>query len=300
MRCSAVVATVVVAATAIVLTSCAGTDGPGQQPGSGASDPAGAPASSATSADPADPVGVIALGDSGMTGYQSDPDAPGTDAVANSWATGTNPEVDSITRRLSAVVPETADHVVNVADNGVGADALASQADSALRVVPTPRLALVQIGDNDIRCDGTDPQHLPEFRSTVRQVVQQVVAASPKVTVVLMGGAGEPARYAKSIASLTTTPVDLIGDGPCDFFSANRVVNTKEVAHFTSLVNAYKAELAKACAGIPQCHTDGGAAGRVTDTLKDFGVDLQHPSATGHAHLAAAVWPEVASALGLS
>ena len=133
----------------------------------------------------------------------------------------------------------------------------------------------------------------------MRQVVQRVVAASPKVTVVLLGGAGQPARYAKTIAALATTPVDLVGDGPCQFFSANRVVNAKEVARFTSLVEAYKAELAKACAGIPQCHTDGGAAGRVTDTLDDFGVDLGHPSATGHAHLAAAVWPEVASAMGL-
>ena len=39
-----------------------------------------------------DPVGVIALGHSGLTGENSDPARPGSAAKINSWATGTNPE----------------------------------------------------------------------------------------------------------------------------------------------------------------------------------------------------------------
>jgi hypothetical protein len=34
--------------------------------------------------------------------------------------------------------------------------------------------------------------------------------------------------------------------------------------------------------------------------LADYGEDLLHPSISGHAHLAAAEWPIVASALGLA
>ena len=44
-----------------------------------------------------EPVGIIALGHSGMTGEGSDPTRPGQDARENSWATGTAP--DRVTAR---------------------------------------------------------------------------------------------------------------------------------------------------------------------------------------------------------
>ena len=249
--------------------------------------------------DPAHPVGVVAIGHSGLTGFRSDPANPEDNAFANSWATGTNPVVDSVFARLRRALPETGDHVANTARNGARADALTYQAQDALRIVPTPRLALVQIMDNDIRCDGTDPDHFAEFRAAVREAVAVLVTSSPRVTVVLVGGAGRPARYAAAIASLPTTPPDLVGSGPCALFSANRVVNPSEVARLTGLMDAYEAELARACAGIPQCHTDRGAAARVKDSLDGLGSDLGHQSVLGHQRTAAAVWPEVARLLGL-
>lgn len=251
-------------------------------------------------ADPARPVGVIAVGHSGMTGFHSNPSAPDEDAFANSWATGTNPAVDSIYSRLVRGVPETADHVANLARDGARADLLPYQAHDALRLVPVPRLALVQIMDNDIRCDGTDSAHLPEFGASVREAVKIIVAASPTVSVVVVSGVGRPARYAAAIASLPKTPTDLVGTGACAMFSANKVVNTREVARITGLMAAYERELATACTGIPQCHTDRGAATRVVDSLDGYGTDLGHQSVIGHQRTAAAVWPEVAKVLGLS
>ena len=64
------------------------------------------------------PVGVIAIGHSGLTGENSDPDRPGQPALENSWATGTNPEVNSIYLRLVEVQPETEGHVANTAVGG--------------------------------------------------------------------------------------------------------------------------------------------------------------------------------------
>lgn len=56
----------------------------------------------------AGPVGVIAIGHSGLTGENTDPSLPPFSPVLeNSWATGSNPEVDSIYQRLVAVRPET-------------------------------------------------------------------------------------------------------------------------------------------------------------------------------------------------
>jgi hypothetical protein len=244
-------------------------------------------------------VGLVALGHSGMTGFQSDPANPDTNAPANSWATGTTPAVQSIYQRMVEVLPETADHVANVARNGEKADGLVFQVDSALARVPTPRLALIQIMDNDIRCDGTDPAHLPEFRAQVRSTVQKLVTASPHITVVLVTGPGRPARWAAAVAKLTKTPQDLIGSSPCVPFSAPHKVNQTELLHLTTLIERYEAELTEACRGIPQCHTDGGAAAHIQDTIEDYGVDLQHNSVVGHAHIAAAVWPVVAQVLAL-
>ena len=285
---------------ALALCSCSG----GGTPTGGSVDPsrvaATTSAASTPSSDPDHPEGVIALGHSGMTGFQSDPQRPGENVLDNSWATGSNPEVNSVYERLVAVRPKTQGLVANVSRNGEKADGLEFQVPAALAIVPTPALALFMIMDNDIRCDGTDPAHLPEFRAQVRAAVQSIVKASPKVTVVLASGAGRPADYARAIATLPTTPVDLVGKEPCAMFSANKKVNTAEVKRLTSIVESYEAELARACEGIPQCHTDGGALARHPgDRLEEYGVDLGHPSVAGHQQWAAAIWPAVAEAMGL-
>ena len=257
------------------------------------------PSSRESNARTADPVGVVALGHSGMTGYQSDLLRPGADARSNSWATGTNPEVRSIYQRMVAALPQTADHVANVSGDGEMADGLADQVDEALAIVPTPRLALIQIMDNDIRCDGTDAAHLPEFRAQVRSAVQKLVDASPGTQVVLVSGPGRPARWAAAVAQSGRTPTDVVGSGPCVLLSGPRQVNQAEVRRLTTLLEQYEAELGMACEGIPQCHTDGGAAARMEDTIDDYGFDLQHNSVRGHAKIAAAVWPVVAQSMGI-
>lgn len=274
------------------------TSAPGSAMGGSA---AAATAASTTpqAVDAGHPVGVVAIGHSGLTGFRSDPATPEENAFANSWATGTNPVVDSIYARLVRAIPETADHVANLARNGAQADLLPYQAQDALRLVPRPRLALVEIMDNDIRCDGTDPAHYSEFRAYVRQAVTVLTQASPGVTVMLVSGPGRPARYAAAIASLPKTPVELVGTGPCQMFPANKVVDKAEVTRLTGLMEAYESELARACTGIPQCHTDAGAATKIPDTLDGYAVDRGHQSVIGHARTAAAVWPEVAKALGL-
>jgi len=58
------------------------------------------------------------FGHSGATGYNSDPANPGTDARANSWASGTNPDVQSIYSRLLAVDPGIEGEVTDAAVDG--------------------------------------------------------------------------------------------------------------------------------------------------------------------------------------
>ena len=75
------------------------------------------------------PNSIVVIGHSGATGYNSDPTAPKADAKQNSWATGDNPEVDSIYTRLLAVNGAARGHNVNVAVDGTGVNELAGQVD---------------------------------------------------------------------------------------------------------------------------------------------------------------------------
>jgi hypothetical protein len=92
-----------------------------------------------------------------LTGENSDPNRPGQDAQENAWATGTNPEVNSIYRRLIAVRPETEDHVANTAQGGAPASSLAGQAQAAFDTVPAPALVIIQTIDGDIRSGDMQP-----------------------------------------------------------------------------------------------------------------------------------------------
>src|ERR1700747_2026646 len=76
--------------------------------------------------------GIVALGHSALTGENSDPHHLGVPALRNSWATGTNPAVDSIYQRLAAANPAFHGHAVNEAFGGATASTLVLQATKAL------------------------------------------------------------------------------------------------------------------------------------------------------------------------
>lgn len=75
------------------------------------------PPSAAAPSSPAPATGkfIVVLGHSGATGYNSDPNNRSRDARENSWATGTNPAVDSVYLRLLRKNPDYRDHNYNFA-----------------------------------------------------------------------------------------------------------------------------------------------------------------------------------------
>lgn len=114
---------------ALLLAACSSSGG-GGSPAAGRTS-AAAPSSKY-------PNAIAVLGHSGATGFDSDPNQPGTDAKGNSWATGDNPAVNSIYLRLLALNPAVRGHNVKVAVSGSNVDNLASQADEALDAQPLP------------------------------------------------------------------------------------------------------------------------------------------------------------------
>jgi hypothetical protein len=257
---------------------------------------AGAPA---PDADPAHPRGLVAIGHSGLTGVYSDPLNPKANALQNSWATGTSPEVNSIYQRMVASLPDTAGHVVNAAVNGSRATALAGQAASALSRVPAPALVLVQTIVNDIACDGSDPRRIPVFGAEVRQALDTITSASPTTRVLIVTVVGRPAEQAAALASDRDASGRLGGPQPCSLFLGPGRVDPGGVARQTRLVQAYEAEVRRVCAEVPQCRTDGGALASYEHRRRDLAWDLRHYAVSGHQRFAELVWPTVAAVLGL-
>lgn len=282
------------ACTVALATGCAGEPTPQPVDASVPSRPSTTPAGAEQ------PRGVIAFGHSSLTGLSADADRPQENSPESSWATGTNPAVDSVYLRLVRVRPETKGAVANTAQNGAESSTLPAQAKAALGQVPFPALAIVQTIDNDIRCDGSDDAHLPEFRASVRAAIEVVHTASPKTAILVVSNFGSPAGYAKAVAADPVAVAGFAGADPCAPFTGDGKINAKGVATLDAIIDKYETEQVNACEGIAVCHSDDGALGGFTERLELLASDRQHLLASGHAELAAIIWPTVQKVLGTS
>jgi hypothetical protein len=244
------------------------------------------------------PVGLIALGHSGLTGAYSDPAFPHNDAWHNSWATGTAPSINSISQRMTAIRPETAAHVRNAAVDGSPAAALTDQAVQALETVAQPALAIIMTVDNDIRCDGTDANHIVEFGHSITDAIETILARSPATHILLLGQLGRPTTFAAAISHNSEAARTHAGDGPCDLFDTQLNIDRDNIVTITALVEMYETELDNVCAPFPQCHRDAGALAAFSDDIDDLVEgDWNHLTANGHSRLAATIWPIVETIL---
>lgn len=251
------------------------------------------------------PVGIIAIGHSGLTGENSDPrhpSQPGQPVLENSWATGTSPAVDSVYLRLVAARPETKGHVANAATGGAPFTALAEQAQTALASVPGPALIIIQTIDNDIRCDGTDAANVMAFGATLRHVLKSLTAASPESKILLVGELGRPSTsyITRLVVMHPDVKAGLTGPGICDFYDERGRLRPDHFRTLTKIIDSYETEQARVCSTVPNCLTDGGVRAAYKDTPANFTSDWNHLNVRGQAHEAKIIWPVVARALGLT
>lgn len=245
-----------------------------------------------------DPIGVIAIGHSGLTGEGTG----GTfEAVKeNSWATGTSPEVNSVYMRLTTVRPETEGHVANLAQGGASASTLSAQAEAALNIVPSPQLVIIATIDNDIRCDGSDPEHVAEFGLDVEEALRLITNASnSRILLVEQAGRPSPEFVEQLVAHDPDVKSALTGTGICDFYDPEGNLVEENFETLTGIIEAYEAEQARVCARFPQCETDGGVRAAYIDTLENFASDWAHFNIRGQAAQAELIWPTVTDLLGL-
>jgi hypothetical protein len=251
--------------------------------------------------DAARPVGLMAIGHSGLTAENSDASQPGLPVMRNSWATGGARRVDSVYTRLVGALPQTWGHVVNAAVGGALVTDLPGQASAALAVVPHPALVIVQTIDNDIRCDGTDAGNTADFGGTLKDVLTSITRASPASKVLVVGQLGRPnpAFIRHEVAAHPEVRAGITGPGICDFYDPHGRLDRGAFTRLTKIIDGYESEQARICARFTNCHTDGGVRAAYQDRLANFTGDFAHLNVRGQAAEAALIWPVVTRILGL-
>jgi hypothetical protein len=238
------------------------------------------------------PSSIAVLGHSGATGQNSDPARPGQEARANSWATGTNPKVDSLYLRIRAKHPAIAGHVFNLAQGGATVTELLQQAREAVALHPVPQLIVVQIMDNDIVCPAT-AQDYAAFLSTFASAIGVLAQGAPHSRIFVVSQFGSPGTFAASLSRSERLRFALqsgIGGGPCDFVNPQGGIVGAKVELLDKDIHGYEAELKAGCLRFEQCRYDGGAAGNIADKRAYVSSDLNHFSIAGNAKAAAVAW----------
>ena len=230
------------------------------------------------------------MGHSGATGYDSNPLHRGTDAPENSWATGSNPAVNSIYRRLLARNPAIEGHAFNVARSGSNVDDLMRQARLAVAFRPVPDLFLIQSVDNDIQCDGTDARNYAPFAATLQRTLEFINRRAPKAHIFFVSQWASVANYTTAIEKIPAKRAAESGNGPCNVFDPSGRLRPAGMASLQKLVDAYHARLASTCARVRNCRYDQGALQRMTVVPQDLTPDANHLSIRGQRKMAAMVW----------
>jgi hypothetical protein len=284
---------------ALVLTGCGAQRGaapaPSQttaavDPGTAAT-PAAAPPAGAT---PGYPGSMAVLGHSNATGEDSDPAQPHAMIRANSWATGTNPAVNSIYLRILAKNPAIKGHNYNLAQPSATVDNLLTQARQAVTLKPQPGLFLVQIMDADIVCPATQRDYAA-FRAKLTTALGVLARGAPHARIFVVSQWGSPATSWQALRPAQRLQF-VAGDqggggtGPCAFIDPRGRLVPKEAARLDTIIHGYEAQLAAGCRRIPRCSYDRGAFGRQVDKNAYISEDLNHFSVQGAAAAAAVAW----------
>jgi hypothetical protein len=233
------------------------------------------------------PNSIAVLAHSGATGENSDPRRPHVEVRANSWATGTNPAVNSVYLRILAKNPGIKGHNVNLARGSATVHDLVRQAQRAVALEPKPELILIQIMDADIVCPAKARDYAA-FRSTFISALKLLAQGAPESSIFVVSQFGSPTTEWKTLSQAERRSFG--GTGPCAFLDPQGRLVPKELARLEKIIHGYEAQLDAACRQVSQCRYDGGAFGRIVNKRKYVSSDLNHFSIKGHAKAAAIAW----------
>lgn len=277
------------AAHAVVAAAVLATAGCGAGAKASAQGDAGArtarPSASPTAVWDTRPDSIAAVGDSITRGF--DACAVLSDCPKVSWATGTDPAVDSLAVRLLGATG-VAGHAWNYAVTGARVADLRGQIAQAVR--KKPQLMAVMVGANDACRDSTAQMtSVADFRKDFQAAMDALRKALPKTEVYVssvpnlkrLWSQGRTNPLGKQIWKLGICP-SMLGDADALDAAATQRRETVQ-----DRVVAYNKVLADVCAKDRRCRFDHNAVfGYKFGTAQLSNWDWFHPSKNGQAKLA--------------
>jgi hypothetical protein len=237
------------------------------------------------------PSSIVVLGHSGATGWNSDPKRPSQDARENSWATGANPAVNSIYRRVLARNPAVKGHNYNLAVSGSDVNDMLRQAREAISLPTSPELVLIQTVDNDMRCDGTDAQNYKPYAAKLARVVGIIAKGAPHPRVFIVSVSASERIYANAVQNLSADGrADKMGTGLCHVLDTSGKPRPAGIAAEGKIIAGYHKQIAVTCARFLNCRYDHGALYRMVIQTADLTPDGNHLSVRGQRKVAATAW----------
>jgi len=216
----------------------------------------------------------------------------GNGCPENSWATGTNLTVNSIYLRIRAVHPAIEGRVWNDAVGGERMDDLADQFE--VTIEHRAQLVIVDMGGNDVCRPEEGQVTTPEsFRADFEGAMDLLLERRPYTRIAVVS---IPSMYHLwSILHTNPTAVETWNrNGTCQSMLANPTSTARADVERRERVNLRERELNavldSVCATYTNCRYDGGAAFEFAFEPADVGRDYFHPSLTGQATIAAALW----------
>lgn len=243
-------------------------------------------------AQPAMPNSMAAVGDS-LTRASGSGERYFADNTANSWATGSNPVVNSVALRIATRNAALSGNVYNLARYGARMSDLRAQMDvvNAVRA----EYVTVLVGGNDA-CALTEAAMTPvdAFRKQFADAMAVLAEGSPQSRVLVLS-IPDPTRLLplfrdNSRATLVWDAFDVCqtalvrptSEAPADVARRDRV---------RQRIVDYNRQLAEVCAQYRQCRYDGGAVFNGALEAADVSpFDYFHLSARGQGRLAELAW----------
>lgn len=239
------------------------------------------------------PSSMDALGGSFTRGFNTDCPGPFIDCPENSWATGTNPVVDSVYLRLMALNAPVEGNNANDAESGSTMADLDNQAQSAVR--RGAELVTIATGTNDA-CGGRTGTmtEVSVLRDELAQAMDTLTVGLPRARILVLSIPDIYQRWqafhtipsaVKAWRSIPFCPTLLTHP------TSKAPADVKRRAAVRARVLDYNDVLAQVCAEHPRCTTDGGATFRLPVTVATYSThDYWHPNIAGQAALAELAW----------
>ncbi|MDP9221948.1 MAG: hypothetical protein M3P23_15625 [Actinomycetota bacterium] len=238
------------------------------------------------------PDSIAVIGHTTALGQASDPDHLALRVQANSWATGTNPEVNSVYQRILAVHPAVKGRNSNLSDVDATIDSATIQAAKAVAARPPADLIVMQVLDYDLPCAAT-ASDIANYRSGMVAALQTLRRGAPNSRVFVVSQFASPTTFLQAVTpdQRKEFAIEMNMSGfPCPTLTATGLLIPKNLKTFEDSIHAIEAAIGTACVQFEMCRYDNGAFGRVVEANEDIAPDFTHLTVKGQAKAAAVAW----------